>query len=146
MQFEHQNISWLDLQFGGLNLTWNVHYVKEMIVIRYVAPYSLIEIDRCYRGTNCLHHKDSDDGGNLYFWKSVTFYKTTAQHPRRLSSLYLLLWEPRISYTVLMAQFLFVFNFCLLLFLGLWSKPSVCFVPGSGSRPCCHQIDRGRSP
>jgi hypothetical protein len=37
-----------------------------------------------------------------------------------------------------------IFNFCPLLFLGLWSKPSVCSVLGSRARPHCHKIDRGR--
>jgi hypothetical protein len=48
----------------------------EMTVFWYVAPCSLVEIDRRFRGVYCLHHQSVGQFLQDY----------TAQHPRRQSS------------------------------------------------------------
>jgi hypothetical protein len=60
-----------------------------------VVLYSL-EVDQCYRGTYCLHHQAMNYLSHL--WNiSLLQWDYTVQYPRRLSSSYLLLWEPEIS-------------------------------------------------
>jgi hypothetical protein len=63
-----------------------------------VAPCSLIEIDRRFRGAYCLHRQGDDDGRNKHFWNIGQFLPHfTAQHPRTQSSSYSPPWEPEIS-------------------------------------------------
>jgi hypothetical protein len=65
-----------------------------------VAPYSLVEIYRRFRGVYCLFHQgdDDDDGGSKHLWNVGEFLPDyTAQHPRRQSPLYSSPREPEIS-------------------------------------------------
>jgi hypothetical protein len=52
-----------------------------------VAPCSLVEIDRRFRGVYCLHHQ-GDDNGNTKLFRNVgkLLPDCTAQNPRRQSS------------------------------------------------------------
>jgi hypothetical protein len=76
--------------FPSWTLTWRLLFLN-------VAPCSLVEIDRRFRWTYCLHHRP-DDGGYKYFWNSCEFLRYyTAQHSRRQSSSYSPPWEPEMS-------------------------------------------------
>jgi hypothetical protein len=47
----------------------------KVTVFWVVAPCSLVEVNRRFRGTCCLHHQDPDDGGPSE--TSVNFHQTT---------------------------------------------------------------------
>jgi hypothetical protein len=38
----------------------------KMIAFLDITPSSLVEVDRCFGGTYCLHHQGDDDGGSTY--------------------------------------------------------------------------------
>jgi hypothetical protein len=48
-----------------------------MAVFWEVAPCSLVQIYRRFRGTYCLHHQGPDDEALNTFEMSVLFYQTT---------------------------------------------------------------------
>jgi hypothetical protein len=65
------------------------------IIVRNVAPCSLVEVYRRFRGACCLHHQDDegdDDSDYLGSKHHCNFFKLlpgyTAQHPRRQSYSY----------------------------------------------------------
>jgi hypothetical protein len=41
--------------------------MKMIIAFWDVVPFSLVEVDRCFRGAYYLHHEGDDDGGNTHF-------------------------------------------------------------------------------
>jgi hypothetical protein len=54
-----------------------------------IAPWSLVEIDRRFRGEYCLHHRGDrpDDGGSTHLWNVGLLQRDyTALCPRRPSS------------------------------------------------------------
>jgi hypothetical protein len=66
----------------------------KMTIFWDAAPFSLIQIDGCFRCAYCIHHQDSspDDGGREHFLNIGQFLPDyMAQHPRRQSSSYSLL-------------------------------------------------------
>jgi hypothetical protein len=48
----------------GMENYWETSTWKKMAVFRDVAPCSLVEVCRRFRGAFCLHHQNNDDGGN----------------------------------------------------------------------------------
>jgi hypothetical protein len=83
------------------HLSWrqrtNTFQRLKMTVLWNVAPCSLVEVYRRFRGGYYPHHRP-DDGGSKHPWnvgRRIPDYK--AQHPRRQLSSYSLPWEPEIS-------------------------------------------------
>jgi hypothetical protein len=75
-----------------------------MAVFWVVAPCSLVEVYRRFRGTCCLHHHRPDDGSSKYLWnvgKLLPGY-TTLQPKRQASSTmsYGPPWEPHVLNTI----------------------------------------------
>jgi len=49
-------------------------------------PYSLLAVDRRFRGANCLYHSP-DEGGSTHHWNVCILQRdNTALYPRRLLS------------------------------------------------------------
>jgi hypothetical protein len=68
-----------------------------------IAPYSLVEADRRFRGTYCLPHQGGD-GDSTYLWNVALLQRIyTALYPRRLYSSFLsylrlvYLWTPAVN-------------------------------------------------
>jgi hypothetical protein len=56
----------LACHFTNIEINYNV----KITVFRDVAPCSLVEIDRLFRGSYCVHHQSThrpDDGGSKHF-------------------------------------------------------------------------------
>jgi hypothetical protein len=94
-------------------LTWpcckQVHILK-MTVFWDVAPCSLVEFYRRFRGACCLQYRP-DDGGSKHIWnvgKRLPDY--AAQQPRRQPSSYLPPWEHKISLSEKILFMLFRFT------------------------------------
>jgi hypothetical protein len=66
-----------------------IYYILKMVILWVVAPRSLVEAYRRFRGAYCLHHRPDDggEGGSKHLWnvgKLLSDY--TAQQPRRQPS------------------------------------------------------------
>jgi hypothetical protein len=65
-----------------------------------IAPCSLVEVDRRFRGAYCLLHHGDEDGGSTHLWNVDLLQRDyKALYPRRLSSSCLPPWEPDILIT-----------------------------------------------
>jgi hypothetical protein len=92
----------------GITPTRNKQYVRFQVLtaasmkFRFVSwdvlPCKII-VDRCFRGTCCLHHQGDDDGGSTYIWNIGRQLFYTAVHPRRqIWTSYSPPWELEISH------------------------------------------------
>jgi hypothetical protein len=74
-----------------------VRYRLKMAAFWDIVPYSLVAVDRCFRGEYCLSHPD--DGGSTHIRNfSLLQRHYTAQYPRRVSSSHSPPREPYISH------------------------------------------------
>jgi hypothetical protein len=59
--------------------------VKNMTAFWDTASCSLVEVDRRFRGTYCLHHYPDDEGSTHHFNVSLLVQNYMAPYPRKLS-------------------------------------------------------------
>jgi hypothetical protein len=63
-------------------------FILKMIVLWYIAPYSLAGVDRCFRHAYCIHYQGDDrpdDGRSMHVWNVDLLQRDyTALYPRRL--------------------------------------------------------------
>jgi hypothetical protein len=79
-----------------------------MAVFWVVAPYSLVEIYRRFKGTCCLHHHRPDDGGSKDLWNVDKFLPDyTALQPRRQPSSDSPPWKPQILKRLMCVHIIF---------------------------------------
>jgi hypothetical protein len=64
-----------------------------------IEPYSLVDIERRFRGTYCFHYYRPDDGGSKNFWTVRLFLRNIPEDSEWSS--YSTLWEPEILQRVL---------------------------------------------
>jgi hypothetical protein len=63
---------------------WNT-FIRKTTVFWDVAPCSLIEVYRRFRGAYCLLMHRPDDGGSMHLWNVLQLLRDyTAQYPKRL--------------------------------------------------------------
>jgi hypothetical protein len=70
--------------------------VTKVIAFWDIAPCSLLEIDRLFRGAYCICHRS--DGSSAHLWNVGLLQRDyTALYPTRLSNSHSLPWEPETS-------------------------------------------------
>jgi hypothetical protein len=75
---------------GCLSRNWTVSIITgPSMCIWDITLCSLIEVDRHFRGTFCLHHPYPDGWGSTHLWNiGLLLQDSTAQYPRKSSTLY----------------------------------------------------------